>query len=414
MKTRFILIAILSALVCCSGNNNQRDNLDTVVETTVRASLGALERAVEEIQDTLSYPTYATRDELKWRTKSSKNWVSGFWPGCLWYASILSGDQRFEQWAKSWTSGIEKEKYNTATHDLGFRFMCTFGNAVRFDPERYSASYTPIILTAAETLSKLYHPEFSALCSNWDEKTAPEGTTPCIIDIMMNLELLFWAANHGGNPEWKQICINHANTTWRDFRREDGGTYHIVRYDSKTGAIVDKNQLQGDVKESTWSRGHAWLVYGLVVCYRYTGDIIWLDRAKMAADYFIRNLNPDGIANWDFQSNINYTDASASAVVCSALYEMVSFLPEGREKDYYTAEADRMLSSLCSPSYFIGRDSSCLLAHSVRYYHKKDGDQNPNIDEPSIFADYYFLEALYRYKTLGITHKNRIFVIQDK
>ena len=96
MKTRFILIAILPALVCCSGNNNQRDNLDTVVETTVRASLGALERAVEEIQDTLSYPTYATRDELKWRTKSSKNWVSGFWPGCLWYASILSGDQRFE------------------------------------------------------------------------------------------------------------------------------------------------------------------------------------------------------------------------------------------------------------------------------------------------------------------------------
>lgn len=85
---------------------------------------------------------------------------------------------------------------------------------------------------------------------------------------------------------------------------------------------------------------------------------------------------------------------------------MVSFLPDGREKDYYTAQADRMLAALCSPSYFIGDNSSCLLAHSVRYYHKKGGDQNPNIDEPCIFADYYFLEALYRYKTLGITHKN--------
>lgn len=161
------------------------------------------------------------------------------------------------------------------------------------------------------------------------------------------------------------MCINHANTTWKDFRREDGGTYHVVRYDKDTGAVVDKNQLQGDTKESTWSRGHAWLVYGLVVCYRFTHDKLWLDRAEVAADYFIRNLNPDS-----------------------------------REKSYYNRKADMMLSALCSPSYFVGNTSSCLLAHSVRYYHVKDWNQEPNIDEPCIFADYYFLEALYRYKTL--------------
>ena len=404
MKKRFLLPAIILILVSCNGKggaDSKSGPMDELVETTIRESLGALERAVGEVKDTLAYPTYATRDDLKWRLGTSRNWVSGFWPGCLWYASALSGGHRFGEWAESWTSGIEKEKYNTGTHDLGFRFMCTYGNAIRFFPERYADAYTPVVLTAAETLSKLYHPEFSALCSDWDEKTAPPGTTPCVIDIMMNLELLFWAAEHGGDPNYKQLCINHANTTWRDFRREDGGTYHVVRYDKLTGAIVDRNQLQGDVKESTWSRGHAWLVYGLVVCYRFTGDKVWLDRAKVAADYFIRNLNPDGIANWDFQSDVAYTDASASAIVCSALYELVHFLPDGRERRFYREQADRMLATLCSPAYFCGDRSGCLLAHSVRYYHKKDGnDQDPNIDEPCVFADYYFLEALYRYRNL--------------
>ena len=401
MKRKHLLIALALPLIfSCMGRDNGTVEMDQLVDKTIEASLGALERAVSEINDTLAYPSYAYRDSLKWRLKSTRNWVSGFWPGCLWYASALSNDPRFEQWARSWTAGIEQEKYNIGSHDLGFRFMYSFGNAVRFEPERYSETYSPIILTAAETLSKLYHPEFSALCSDWDVSSAPDGTTPCIIDIMMNLELLFWASDHGGDPAWKQYCINHANTTWRDFRREDGGTYHVVRYDSKSGAIVDKNQLQGDVKESTWSRGHAWLVYGLVVCYRFTGEKLWLDRAKVAADYFIRNLNPDGIANWDFQSEIAYTDASASAIVCSALYELVSFLPDGRDKDYYLGQANRMLSSLCSPAYFVGDSSECLLAHSVRYYHVNEWNQNPNIDEPCIFADYYFLEALYRYKKL--------------
>lgn len=400
MKNCLLLFSIILAVSCKAGGCAGNDSVDRLVETATQASFGALERAVEDIQDTLAYPTYATRDELKWRVKSSRNWVSGFWPGCLWYACALGGDERFEQWARSWTAGIEKEKTNTKTHDLGFRFMCTFGNAARLFPERYYESYTPVILTAARTLSKLYRPEIPAFCSDWDVKEAPANTTPCIIDIMMNLELLFWAAENGGDPAWRQMCINHANTTWKDFRREDGGTYHVVRYDKDTGAVVDKNQLQGDTKESTWSRGHAWLVYGLVVCYRFTHDKLWLDRAEVAADYFIRNLNPDGIANWDFQSDVEYTDASASAIVCSALYELASFLPDGREKSYYNRKADMMLSALCSPSYFVGNTSSCLLAHSVRYYHVKDWNQEPNIDEPCIFADYYFLEALYRYKTL--------------
>ena len=55
-----------------------------------------------------------------------------------------------------------------------------------------------------------------------------------------------------------------------------------------------------------------------------------------------------------------------------------------------------MLTSLCKEPYFLGnKKTNCLLDHAVQNL-----PANSNIDVPSIFADYYFLEALIRYKTL--------------
>lgn len=384
---------MLVFLYSCSTVSQSRRQMNDLVSGVIEKSLTTLDRSAREIADTNTFPTYG-RENLTWKTKPSKDWVSGFYGGCQWYAYALSGDPIYETYARQWTSGIEKEKYNTHTHDLGFRFMCTFGNGVRFAPEQpFTKDYAAIRDTAAVTLSHRFHPEFGALSSDWDKEPI-EGTTPCVIDIMMNLEILFEAAKSLGNQRLYDMAVSHAQTTWRDFVREDGGTYHVVRYSTEDGAIVDRGQLQGDVKESTWSRGHAWLVYGLVVTYRYTGDTVYLDWAERAADYFIAGLREDGVAPWDFQCEDNQSDASASAVVVSALYEMITYLPKDKA-DYYGAKADMMLSALCDPQYFVAERSQCLLDHSVQYYHQKH-----NVNRPAIFADYYFMEALYRYKNL--------------
>lgn len=390
----FALFFSLATLLSCREGAPSRAQMNAIVEKTVPVCLQALERSAMSVADTLTFPTYG-REELTWKTKSSRDWVSGFYGGCHWYAYALSNDPKELEYARMWTSGIEKEKYNTHTHDLGFRFMCTFGNGHRFAPEQdFTKSYMAVCDTAALTLSRRFHPEFGALSSDWDKEPI-EGTTPCVIDIMMNLEILFEAALSTNNTALYDMAVCHANTTWRDFVREDGGTYHVVRYDTATGAVVDRGQLQGDTKESTWSRGHAWLVYGLVVAYRYTNDAVFLDHAMKAADYFISHLNEDGIAAWDFQSADTQTDVSASAVVCSALYEMITYLPCGVKRMHYSAQADRMLAALCGPDYFIADRTECLLDHSVQYYH-----QGHNINRPAIFADYYFMEALYRYTKL--------------
>ncbi len=73
---------------------------------------------------------------------------------------------------------------------------------------------------------------------------------------------------------------------------------------------------------------------------------------------------------------------------------MVNYVENDSLRKYYEKEAEAMLTSLCSPPYFTdGRDTNCLLDHSTHYL-----PINSNVDVPAIFADYYFLEALLRYR----------------
>ena len=392
-KAVLVISAALLALNLLSCRDESRQRTNAVAGRAIETSLATLRRSAATVGDSLCFPTYGK--EGHWKVKSSANWVSGFYGGCQWYGYAISGEPVFDSLARRWTMGIEKEKYNGNTHDLGFRFMCTFGNGLRFSGDAAFAEYCRSVRdTASLTLSRRFLPKSGVLSSDWDNEPV-EGTVPCVIDIMMNLEILFETSLSTGDRSLYDIAVSHANTTWKDFVRQDGGTYHIVRYDAQSGEAVDKGQLQGDTKESTWSRGHAWLVYGMVAAYRYTQNPEYLVYAKKSADYFIEHLRDDHIAPWDFQSGDTQPDVSASAVVTSALYELITYLPKGKERRHYSEWADRMLEALCSPQYFIGDRTDCLLDHSVQYYHL-----GYNVDKPAVFADYYFLEALYRYKSL--------------
>ena len=397
-----LLIPVFLCFTISPGqmNTTKEADLDTVVQIAAQASLKALTQAVEEVNIRSLYPTYATKG-LRWKLASSDDWTSGFWPGTLWYAYELCKDAKFKQWAIEWTRGIEKQKFNLNTHDLGFRFGCSYGNGLRLAPEDTATrTYKDIMLTAAATLDKRFFPMIGAFTSNWDKKPLP-NSVPVVIDIMMNLELLFWASQNGGSEQLKEHCLLHANTTCEDFIREDGGSFHIVRYDQTTGKILNKGQLQGDVDSSTWSRGHAWMLYGLTTVYRYTKDPQYLSMAIKVADYFLNHLPEDNVAQWDFQSKINIRDASASAIVTSSLFELQGYMSDTVKKKYYLNEAKKMLRSLCLPPYFSnGEKTNCLLLHSTQYYHETD-----NTDVPCTFADYYFLESLVRYKALQMKQR---------
>lgn len=286
---------------------------------------------------------------------------------------------------------MEQEKLNATTHDMGFKMFCSFGNGYRLteDPR-----YKDILLQSAGTLVTRFNPKVGCIRS-WDHNQE-RWQFPVIIDNMMNLELLFWAGKTSGDSTFYKIALSHAETTLRNHFRPDYSTRHVLNYDPATGAVLDRHTHQGFSHESTWSRGQAWGLYGFVMCYRETKQERFLKQARHIADFILthKNLPGDMVPYWDFDApNIpnEPRDASAAAIVCSALYELRVHL--GDDGAGYKNAADKILASLSSPNYRAepGRNGFFLLKHSVG---SKPG--NSEVDVPLIYADYYFLEANLR------------------
>ena len=321
---------------------------------------------------------------------ASRDWCSGFFPGELWYMYERTGDDYWKEKAIEFTAPVEREKTNGGTHDMGFKVYCSFGNGYRLTGD---STYRDILLESAKTLTTRYKDKVGCIRS-WDHNK-DKWQCPVIIDNMMNLELLFWAAKESGDSTFRNIAENHALTTMKNHFRDDNSSYHVVDYDTITGEVLHKHTHQGYAHESAWSRGQAWGLYGYTMCYRETGREEFLDQAKKIADYIFSSptLPEDKIPYWDYNApNIpnEPRDASAAAVTACGLYELSMYDKENAA--VHKANADKIIESLtdhyrAEPN----GDRGFLLLHSVG-----SGNHDSEVDVPIIYADYYFLEALLK------------------
>ncbi len=330
-------------------------------------------------------------------TVSSRDWTSGFFPGELWFMYEYTGREQWKQAAMRHTASIEREKENGGTHDMGFKIYCSFGNGYRLTGNE---EYAGVMLEAARTLVTRFKPGAGVIRS-WDHNT-DKWASPVIIDNMMNLELLFWASKHSGDPLFRDIAVSHAETTMRNHFRDDFSTYHVVDYDTLSGAVLKRNTHQGFSHESTWSRGQSWAIYGYTMTYRETGRNEFLEQAVRSADFFFGNprLPEDMLPYWDFDAPEipnEPRDVSAAAVTASALYELSMYDKERGQ--VWRARADRIVENL-SANYLAspGQARGFLLLHSTG-----SGAHDSEVDVPLVYADYYFLEALLRKQKLERT-----------
>jgi len=329
-------------------------------------------------------------------TNESNWWTSGFYPGSLWYLYEFSGDSVLLKAAEKKLKAVEREQYNYWDHDIGFKILCSFGNAYRITSD---TTYIPIIVTAANTLTSRYNQTVGCIRS-WD---AIDDTTQfrVIIDNMMNLELLFWATHQTGDSLFYKIAVSHANTTLENHFRPDGSTWHLVSYKPQTGKVLYKKTVQGYSDSSAWARGQAWGLYGYTVCYRETGNIKYLQQAEKIALFIINhpNLPENKIPYWDFNAPyipLAKRDASAAAITASALLELSSFTSDSLKKIYLT-NAIEILKSLSRAEYRsnLGENNNFLLKHSVGNLPSKS-----EVDVPLSYADYYYIESLMRLNKL--------------
>jgi alpha-L-fucosidase len=361
------------------------------------ARSGAASQTPGAAGDELVSPRTLDSNELK--LVSSKDWTSGFFPGELWFLYELSNNKFWKQQAEIYTSHIEKEKTNGGTHDMGFKIYCSFGQGYRFAKDPH---YKEVIIEAARTLSKRFNP-VAGVIKSWDNRT--KWKYPVIIDNMMNLELLFAATRLTGDSSFYKIASSHALTTMKNHFRADYSSYHVLDYDTLTGKVLQKTTHQGYADESAWARGQAWGLYGFTMCYRETKNQLFLTQADHIAHFILNhpNLPADMIPYWDFNApNIpaEPRDASAAAVIASALYELSSY---SIHKHEYVEAADKILGNLTK--YYRakpGEAKGFILLHSTGAK-----PSNSEVDVPICYADYYYLEALLRQKQIRNSEKQK-------
>ena len=361
--------------------------------------------------DTLFPRTTDDKGQLKLSNKYE--WTSGFFPGTLWYIYQATGSDSIRRQALAWTAKLESLKTFTQHHDLGFMMYCSYGNAYRLTKDE---SYKTLLIQSAHSLSTRFSEKTGSIRSwnkfgSWDGKNKYDY--PVIIDNMMNLELLFFAANASNDPRLRKIAVTHAENVMKNQLRADGSCYHVVCYDEQTGKVLARETAQGYANNSTWSRGQAWGIYGFTMTYRETQDKKFLNTAIKMADYYVNhpNLPSDKVCYWDFNANqngytpgarskapmtpANYRDVSAAAITASALLELSTFA--GERGKVYKDVAVKILHALSSDVYraSLGGNGGFLLKHSVGSI-----AHGSEIDVPLVYADYYYGEALNRDKSL--------------
>ncbi len=334
-----------------------------------------------------------TLESGKLKLVSSRDWTSGFLPGELWFLYEYTGKQEWRVVAEKYTANIEREKTNGGTHDIGFKVYCSFGTGYRLAKNE---QYKNVIIESARTLSARFN-SVAGVIKSWDNRT--RWRYPVIIDNMMNLELLFAATQLTGDSSFCKIAVKHANTTLQHHFRSDFSSYHVVDYDTVSGKVLQKTTHQGYANESAWSRGQAWGLYGYTMCYRFTRDKKYLQQAENIAAYMMlhKNFPKDLIPYYDYDDpaipNVP-RDASAAAVMASALYEL-SLYSKKKGKSYVKV-ADAILENLTNGyRSAVGENKGFILMHSTG---SKPSDSE--VDVPLSYADYYYLEALLRSKKL--------------
>ncbi|RCS26565.1 glucuronyl hydrolase [Polaribacter sp. WD7] len=384
------IIGFTTLITSCKPNLKKVDEKDISVDSLLNLRY---EQLLQYPIDSLAFPRSYTIKEGKIKKVPSKDWTSGFFPGNLWQIFELTQDNRYKEVAKKWTAFVEKEKFNNHTHDMGFKVFCSFGNGLKSFENQH---YKNIVVKSAQTLITRFDEKVGSIRS-WDFNKH-KWSFPVIIDNMMNLELLFEATKISKDSMYHKIAVAHANTTLQNHFRPNNSTWHVLDYNPENGKVNTRVTHQGISDDSSWARGQGWAIYGFTMAYRYTKNPKYLEQAKATASFFTghKNMPEDGIPYWDFDApNIpnEPRDVSAAAIVASALIELYGYT----NNESYLNYSKKVLNSLQSKNYILAENVKApfILNHS-----SGDWSKRAEMDEPIVYGDYYFLEALTRLKKI--------------
>lgn len=377
------------------------NSYDAWASETVEKIRDKMDWVREKNKDKIPYTTdekgdYDDRSDPSraWNVDDGLNWwTNGFWGGILWLLYQDTGDERYVQTARISEERMEKcfEDYYGLHHDVGFMFMPTAVADYRLTG---NANSRKIGMHAANLLAGRFNPAGRFIRAWNDLQEDTRGWV--IIDCMFNLSLLYWASEESGDPRFKQMAMMHADTVMEHFVRKDGSVNHIVEFNPETGEKVRELGGQGYGEGSSWTRGQGWALYGFMISYLHTGRQEYLDTAKRVAHYCMANIPADGILPVDFRQPAEpaYEDSCGACVIAGGLLELAKCVPELEQRIYLEA-AVKILKAIDQKRAHWGRGCDAIVQNCTGAYHSEKRHFTMN------YADYYFIEAVYKVKGTG-------------
>lgn len=375
------------------------DGLKEEIKEAIGVATKRLKKALKKYESGTVYPgPYKNGEYVAIENADIRGnyWIEGFWPGQLWLAYEETGDEEFRKLAEKNVDDFYKRVVENNNidwhHDTGFLYSPSCVAAYMLTKNETAKKAA---LMAAYSLSRRFRFKgnfIQSMSAEFDEENYR-----FIVDTMLNVPLLFWAAKETGDESYREKAIKHINTTLKYAMREDGTTFHHVLMDRNTGEMRRGLTWQGAGDNSCWSRGQAWVVYGLALAYGYTQDESVLEPFVKAADYFFDHLPEDSIPFWDFiftDGADEPRDNSAAAIAACGILEMAQHISPDKcnMRKYLDKTVDMMRSMMHKYAAKLDSEKEGLLYDCTGAKPQgmwEDGECLP-------YGDYFYLEALVR------------------
>jgi unsaturated chondroitin disaccharide hydrolase len=334
------------------------------------------------------FPVYTQNGKWKHEGEAWTNWCEGFLGGMMWIFYQRTVDDEWRQRAEHYSHLIEERKHDRSVHDLGFLFWSTWKRWYDLTDDE---SLNDVVIIAGKTMGLRFKEKGQYLRSFVADDSL-------FIDIMMNVGIVFYAAQQTGDSDLLRKAHQHCLTTRRYLVRGDGGTAHEGLFDLESGEFLRQSTHQGWRGDSTWARGQAWALYGFGSAYQLSGERRYLQTAQMCADFYIAQTSFDtqapfgpGVPPNDWDGHPNQRESSAAAITASGLLNLALIVQDPVHAARYRQAALIILDTLSGPEYLAHEPPGWegILKHGIYHLNKGLG-----VDESVMWGEYFFVEAV--------------------
>lgn len=330
-------------------------------------------------------------------------WTNGFWGGMNWLMYDATGNENYRVTAERNEEMLDGayKLFPLLHHDVGFMWHLTAGANWRLTGNKGSRIRN---FFAATMLASRYEVD-GEFIQAWNY---PEWDGASIIDTLMNLSVLYWAAEELGRDRFKKIAMRHMDMAARDHIRENGSTNHIVEHYKDGPGVKQVHGGQGYSATSCWSRGTAWAIYGSVISYYHTKKPEYLEAAKKTIKYFVEQIQKTGylpLCDFDQPAEPVIYDSSAGLCAACGMLELSKLLPaeEGR---WYAEEVMKMLKAYDEAGWLNFSDDEDGIVDNATGSYPLDAKKNDanykeilkGVNTYIIWGDFFFVEIMHKLK----------------